>query len=59
MSIPCFLAMLRTAGVASALLFDSSTFGSSFVLPTYFSSSEDDDEEELSSAFFAGWTEAV
>ena len=32
MSIPCFLAMLRTAGVASALLFDSSTFGSSLVL---------------------------
>jgi hypothetical protein len=34
-SIPCFLAIWRTAGVASALLLDSSTFASSFVLPTF------------------------
>jgi hypothetical protein len=32
-SIPCFLAILRTAGVASALLLDYSIFASSFVLP--------------------------
>ena len=53
MSIPCLLAILRTAGVANALLLDSSTFASSFVLPTGYPSSEDDDEELVSSVFLA------
>lgn len=54
MSIPCLLAILRTAGVAKALLFDSSTFASSFVLPFCYPSSEDEEEEDYS-AFFAAY----
>ena len=50
-SIPCFLARWRTAGVAKALLFDSSIAAERGVRPTFLSSSDDEDDEEVSAAF--------
>jgi hypothetical protein len=47
-SIPCLFAMLLTAGVASALLFESSVFASSLALTTLDSSSDEEDDDELS-----------
>ena len=45
-SIPCLFAMLLTAGVARALLFESSVFASSLVLPTLDSSSDEEEDDD-------------
>lgn len=50
--MPCFLAMLRTAGVASAFSFDAATLAR-FVSTLHSSSVSDDDDDEDSATLMA------